>query len=545
MPGNEQNHPAPSAPKFAPHRPQSATPSDGSDAVRGVLSLDTDPCFAEHETAMHLIDTYFEHVNSATYAMFPRQSFRHWARNCRHKCQNEIMVLYAILAMGSIFADSSFSGIGRRCAIIASEVVTSKHGRFSLPLVQSRLLLGLYNFARGKEGAAWDYCGSAIRAISGLNFNLERDCHDDSAAQIHPRREFDFTSDQLTECKRRTFWAAFLMDRFNGFCGGTLCILHPDDVFIKLPCDDETYDRGVPSQAPKYNNGINNPTECRLTAESPVAPVAWLCLISAIWGDVMTFIYRAQNRPSDDPAGYKEAYEAFYQKTNNAIQGWHSRLPYYLTYSEENLDRSIQAGFAGTFIAIHALYHFTQVKLNRCVRHALVPELVPRNIRIAHSHAYRALQLMCAVGAARRDIAQPFLGQCPTYTLTTPFAGYAILCAVDVVGAGGLDSNLGATLDTINGALSCLRELKQFWASAKSQSKAAEKRGYQIQNIVKNPMKAKSGCWLGRSWGVEKALALDTDFPPKDDCIYGVESQVYFDALREGQQQENGHLRLG
>lgn len=508
--------------------------------MRGALSIDVDPMFVEPETSMHLLDCYLEHVNSATYAMFPRHSLRRWAENCHHKCQNEIMVLYAMLAVGSIFADSSFGSFGKFCATIAVDIVSSKHGRFSLPLVQSRLLLGLFNFAKGKEGAAWDYCGSAIRAISGLNFNLERDCHDDSAAQIHPRREFDFTKEQLTECKRRTFWAAFLMDRYNGFCGGTLCILHPDDVFIKLPCDDETYERGLASQAPKYHNGITNANETTMNSESPVAPVAWLCLISAIWGEVMTFIYRAQNRPQDDPAGYKEAYETFYQRINTAMQGWYNRLPPYLTYSEQNLDRSIQAGYPGTFISIHALYHFTQVRLNRGVRHSLVPEIVPRNIRTAHTHAHRFLQLMCSVGTSRREILHPMPGQCPTWTLSTPFSGYALLCAVDVVGAGGLDTNLGATLESIKGALSCLRELKQFWESAKEQSRDAEKRCYQIQNIVKNPMKAKSGCWLGRSWGVEKALALDTDFPPKDDCIYGVESRVYFDALREGVQMNGG-----
>lgn len=492
------------------------------------MSFEDDPFAIDPDLTIHLLELYFTHVNNATYCMFPRVTFMNWLTTSREKCQNERMVLYALLAMGSVFAGQEYVSIGKRCADLAMEGSTGKIGRFSLALVQVRLLLALYSFAKGNEGAAWDYCGLAIRAISALRLNHEEGCEIDRSRKT-PIIEYGLTREQGTECRRRTFWAGFLMDRYNGFCGGMLCTINPADIYLRLPCAEDAYESSMPSQAPFYNNGTIDHHSATLSASSPVSPMAWLAQLASIWGEVMSFIYRSTNHKRND---YRRAYEAMYGDTYAALQDWSAQLPGYLQYSEANLDRSIQEGYAGTFVSLHVLHHFILMKLNRCMRHALAPDLAPRNIRAAHQYAHHLLGMMRAVQTARRDTLHPSTGRPTRFEFSVPFPGYATLSAVDIIGAGGPESTLGPTLDGMASGLECLRELAQYWNSALEQSRSGERRLLQLKNVLSRPYKASSGCWLGRNWGIEGPL--EQEFELEADCIYGCDDKVYFNALEDG-----------
>lgn len=492
------------------------------------ISWEEDPYSVDPELTIYLLESYFAHVNNATYCMFPRVTFMNWLTTSREKCQNERMVLYALLAMGSVFSGQEYAGVGKRCADLAMEGFSSKVGRFSLAVVQVRLLLALYNFAKGNEGAAWDYCGLAIRAISALRLNHEEGCEIDRSRKV-PIIEYGLTREQGTECRRRTFWAGFLMDRYNGFCGGMLCTISPADIYLRLPCAEDAYESSMPSQAPFYNNGTLDPAFATLNASSPVSPMAWLAQVSGIWGEVMSFIYRSTNYNKNE---YRRAYEAVYSDTHAALQDWSAKLPGYLQYSEANLARSVQEGYAGTFISLHVLHHFVLMKLNRCMRHGIAPDLAPRNIRAAHHYAHHLLGMMRAVQTVRRDILHPSTGRPSRFEFSVPFPGYATLSAVDIIGAGGPESTLGPTLDGMASGLECLRELSQYWSSALEQSRSGERRLLQLKNVLSRPYKASSGCWLGRNWGIEGPL--EQEFELESDCIYGCDDKVYFSALEDG-----------
>lgn len=490
---------------------------------------DDDPYAVDSELTLHLLNIYFAHINNATYCLYPRGHFMHWVKNYPNKCQNERMVLYAMLAMASIFADESLLGFGKQCARVAGDAVWSQVGKYNISIAQTKILLALYNFAKGNIGMAWDH--NAIRTVTYMRLNTEDGCLDDKASLAQSRVEFGFSREQLAECKRRTLWSAFLMERY---CGGAMCVLKPQDVFIRLPCTDDMYERSLPSDAPFLANEIIDPSTAIITPASPLAPIAWLALVAAIWGDVADFVFRAPHRPA---SSYVEAYNSFYEDTTNRLQGWYSRLPPYLQYSEENLERSIQQGYAGTFISMHTLHHFTQMKLNRRLRHSLLPEVLGRNIRAAHSHGHQMLQLMNAIRTANKSVSAPAEGQPPFFWFSTPFPGHAILTAIDIVGAGDWETSLKTTLDEIFGALGTLRELSRYWHSAKEQLRACEKRYYTIQNFITRPtVRGSAGAWLGRRWGMEHAMERDLD--PEYDCIYGLGEDddaynLYFDALRE------------
>lgn len=519
--GNGMGPMHPSQPHYLPRVPPYGPKG------QAFASWEDDPYAIDPELSIFLLESYFTNVNSATYCMFPRNTFMNWLTTSREKCQNERMVLYALLAMGSIFSGQEYAGIGKRCAELAAEGSISKFGRFAMPVIQVRLLLALYNFAKGNEGAAWDYCGLAIRAISALRFNNEEGC-EISPRQPNPILPFGLTRVQSTECRRRTFWSGFMMDRYNGFCGGMLCTISPADIYLRLPCSDDAFESSIPSEAPFYDNGFIDRALTTLNPSSAVAPMAWLVVVGGLWGEAMNFIYRAATH---DRSTYRMAYEKIYNNTRAAMHEWSSQLPGYLQYSEANLDRSIQDGYVGTFVSIHVLHHFVLMKLNRCMRHTLAPDLAPRNIRAAHYHAHRILSIMRAIQMARRDVINPRTGQPMHWDFSVPFSGFATLSAVDIIGAGGPESTIGPTLEGISSGLECLRELAQFWSSAAEQSRNGERRLLQLKNVLSRPYKAPSGCWLGRHWGIEGPL--ETEFELDSDCIYGCDDKVYFSALEE------------
>lgn len=71
--------------------------------------LDSDPYEANPEVVTHYIDKYFANVNGGIYNMFPRKPFLLWLKSCRKKSFDDKMLIYSMLAMGTIFSSSRAS----------------------------------------------------------------------------------------------------------------------------------------------------------------------------------------------------------------------------------------------------------------------------------------------------------------------------------------------------------------------------------------------------------------------------------------------------
>jgi hypothetical protein len=173
-------------------------------------SWDQDPYLYDPEATMRFVELFFAQSAREVSIILPRGAFTRWVRQCRDKCQRECMVLYAVLAMGSIFAENEFSSFAKICADRASQAVSMIDGKFSLAIVQARLLVAGYNHLIGKDSTGWDLSGSALRIISAMRLNTEEGCADD--LDEFNRRYFSLSREQLKECRRRTFWTAFLVD---------------------------------------------------------------------------------------------------------------------------------------------------------------------------------------------------------------------------------------------------------------------------------------------------------------------------------------------
>lgn len=483
-----------------------------------------DPMKVDPRLVTQLLEGYFGLFNNGVYNLFPKDTFMRWATGAQDKSPPELMVVYAMLAMASIYDHGIHDRFGKLFAQVASDAVVDKAGRFSLQVAHTRLLLALYHYstvADSGSGLAWEHCGSAMRAISALGYNDETEC----AAGIsgEGRQDYGLSPRQLVECRRRAFWCGSMMDRYFGFCEGMLCTVSKPDTYLRLPCSEEVYREGVDSsEAPFYDNGLIEKCETELGPTSPVSSMAHLVLITEIWSDITAFANQGSRR---SPVGYAAAYEAFRADISRRLRTWTLRLPEHLRYSEANMLRSLQEEYAGDFIHMHLYFYYCLLKLSRWMRISLNTEHLHRNIVEAHMYAHRMLDIS---GSLRE-----MLRKQPAPRFSTPFVGNALLSAVDIVGAGGHDGTLGKSTDKVNASNAAFNDLQlaPYWKSAEKQLRLCEQRFFTLSNIITRPYRALAGCWLGRHWGHEYALENEQDLA--DDCIYGVKDKVFYDAIEK------------
>jgi len=166
-----------------------------------------DPYLSNGEATLRLVDVFF--TEEYCCFLFPPATFRRWVVQCRDKSREELMVLYSMLAISSALIAESTS-FSKTCTERAVNAVADNFGLFSLALIQSRLFLSTFFLAKGQESLFWEYSGAMLRALSAARLNVEDGCQ--SKREGCGGNMFDLTDAQLTECKRRTFWAAFMTD---------------------------------------------------------------------------------------------------------------------------------------------------------------------------------------------------------------------------------------------------------------------------------------------------------------------------------------------
>lgn len=521
--------------------------ADPEDSRRGnfqdqlALHWDRDPFEADPQLTLQLLDLYFRQVGRATYGMFPRQPFTAWVQGSREKNQDDRMVLYSVLAMGSVFSpEDEHRSYGKHFAAIAAYAIEKRFGKFTLQLCQSRLMLALYNFARGKPTQAWDFCGAGLRAISALKLNTEEGIRELSD---EPELDYGFDRWTLEECCRRTFWSGFLMDvsstafsatttpnlmnqqRYNGFCGGTLCVINPEDTFLRLPCLETAYEASTPCDTPLFDFDLLAPSSSSSSGPS-LGIMAYLTLISTIWGEVLTFTSRAVHKPE---AAYERYYETFYNKTNEQLNAWLHMLPPQLQYSNQNLDASIAEGYAGTFLSLHALYCTTIIRLNRHVRvRLLCPASLRRNLTCIFRSAADFLTIMHSLSPSSRP--PRFSPQTTDALFSVPFPGYAMMLSVDVLSSCGTIERLHDLISSLGVTLSCLEELGVFWASARAQHKATASRVKQLGDVSWNEEQGVQNGSLGAFWRLPEALEMAFG---NEDAVYHAPDPLLFDVVAE------------
>lgn len=184
------------------------TEQESNDAV--FREWASDPIEVDPEATVHYVERYFACINDGLFQLLPRKPFLLWLKSCRTKSLDDKMLLYSVLALGSIFSDRPERIVaGKRFFTTAKYAVDKSQHRLTLQLAQSRIILSLWYSAIGALTNAWDFIGAAARAVCGLRYNVEPDGPVIGANQVC---EYGLHPQALIECHRRTFWAVFILD---------------------------------------------------------------------------------------------------------------------------------------------------------------------------------------------------------------------------------------------------------------------------------------------------------------------------------------------
>ncbi|KAI2733946.1 transcriptional regulator family: Fungal Specific TF [Penicillium roqueforti] len=472
-----------------------------------VASWNLDPYESDPESVAHYTECYFSHVNDGMCHMFPRGRFSSWLKTCPIKSAHDKMLLYSMMALGSVFSDrpEKMAAMTRYSRIARFAINRSQH-TLSLQLAQSHIIMSLWYYATGSLVGSWDSIGAAGRAVFGLRYNVESGGVVVDHSQVC---EYGLHPQALIECRRRTFWIAFVLDRFSSLYSASSTFISSDAALLRLPCREEIYETQQYATVPYFQSFLNHTPASTGDDRSTLSPMAFLIEIMAIWGDISLHITRLPHIPL-------EAYNRLAEEFNTTIvqksNQWMTRLPEYLAFSPTNLERSIHQKNADTFISTHLFYHVSLMKLYRHARYqSLQPEILSQYIHRARYHAVEILRISLTFDQCAKKLT-PSRNNTETsiskLTPLNPFLGYVILSAVDVLSSAGLSSQLHECIYYIRGALDAVHELGRYWDSS-----------LQLVTVLHRRLSLMMTCLNERSVFTEKqGFALDG--PPLETKVH-------------------------
>ncbi|KAJ5759736.1 hypothetical protein N7520_006892 [Penicillium odoratum] len=428
-------------------------------------SWSIDPYESDPEMTLYYVESYLTSVNEL-YHIFPHARFVLWLKSCHTKSAEDKMLLYAMLALGSMFSDwSDRMGALRRYARIARFAIQKSQHTLSLQLAQSHLIMSFLYYATGSLVGCWDSIGAAGRVASGLRYNVESggvvvDQNQVCDYGLHPQA--------LIECRRRTYWVAYILDRVSSFFSATSTFISSEAALIRLPCREEIYEAQQYATAPYFQPVLN---QASITDDdrSALSPMAFLIQIISIWGDVSLNVFRLAHAPSD---GYAQLAEEFHAIITHRTEVWIKGLPEHLVFSAVNLERAVQAKKADAFLSIHMIYHAALIKLYRHARYSsLRSEILVQYIHRARYHAVEALRIAMAVIPYTTTDKSGL-----NVTLLSPSIGYLVLSAVDVLSSAGLVTELPDCIPLIRGAFSVVQLLCRHWDGSMDLASSIHKR---------------------------------------------------------------------
>ncbi|KAK4219250.1 hypothetical protein QBC37DRAFT_273346 [Rhypophila decipiens] len=482
----------------------------------------TDPYVSDPQSVLSTISSYFVHTDAASLRFLPERAFKAWVQNSAHrKSPEDQMLVYSILALGILL-----SGGPKTIAHEYSQVAryATEHAANSIQLVQSRVALCLYYLAIARPSDANDMCSAAISTAICLQLNLELDRSQDAGLTNFP---YGLTRAGYAECRRRTFWSLFILERLNGLFPTRVGILNTEDVFVRLPTDLLSFEDQREEMTPEFEPNFSSIQQQR----RGVGIMGYVVEVTAIWGEIMTSIYRVANRAPH----YGFDFAKFHRLTMARLQDWKSSLPSRFVFSPSTLD-AIPREEQGSLIVMHLVYHLAIIKLHRHVP----PRFVTATIRnqyaaVAQDHARGLLDVLCVVAK------ESTMGRS---TMPPPFASFTILEAIDVLSAEGPIRDLPALVDGLALARSILEIISTMWEDGKVHKMAMDHRLDKLASLrdrssaggpidTSIPILGLRVFTAGSLEGNNRAEklptgvqcwqisdALETRFPREMDCVY-------------------------
>jgi len=487
-----------------------------------------DPAMVNAKLTRHYLNCFMEYVNVPTFEIFPKDRFTEWAMHNHTKSLPDRMVLYAILAWGTIHSKETKRADHRAIfKTIINQELDRLETQYCLQVVHTLLFLAMAEFADQQYLRGFSVFVRCVGAIAFLQLNIEAPCSVDSIC-------YDFSATMYAECRRRTYWAAFCTDTYAGLSKGDARILHITDVYLRLPCASELYEKDEIPNMPTLDQENVLPPAMTSWDHVSMANMAYLIQITSICSDVQLNAWRCQNslRVGQPPV----ADRAVRQKLGDRLENWaHTYNIALRAKGGETTDSTtrpsgnsdIGGARANKFAGLDVLFHWAYMELNRRVYHEnLTRTEISRHARNSKVHAAEVLklskQLLEPGGPGTRDY---------HFVTRGPLAGYAILAAIDIITAAGTTRDIvephSKIMSLLYHGLEFLEVLTSWWGSAKLQHEQAKER---VQAVFNS---AQAAAYQSKAFFIctEPVIHIvDKEL----DLIYGSDRQGYLEAVYNG-----------
>ena len=484
---------------------ESVAGSTSSPSAMPKFSWTIDPYQLDRQLTLEYTNNYFNHVDSATTCILPKRAFLRWIRDCTTKSLTDKMLLYAILAMGTVFAHRPESKHHQNVFIdIVNAAVMRSGDAFNLQLMQAKLILAHFAFSQGQYNQAWDSCGSALRVGFGLKFHTE-----EGVATFGDNDGLDFglNYETLKECRRRTFWAAYIMDCFNGCCSTSVTSVNRSVCHLRLPCSQAAYEKGaIPVTAVSLEELQPSPHQL-----SEVGVLGYLVEVATIFNEAVSRVGKSKPQASDAD---RESVENFHQETMDRLNAWDRLAKTHLLQSRDSREPSHGLQF---------LYHYTATILHRYVRYSEIGQTqITEYVREAYNHARMMLGLVQRLSNHEEKESPSF-----RFAMLSPFSGFAITTALDVITAAGtmadLMSHKSQLMSLISSGIEALEGLADFWHSARRQRDMMKQRLAALLTATHGAAGFNGVFYFGQP--MQSPFGLD------QDIVFGLSRPRYFEAL--------------
>ncbi|KAL1612011.1 hypothetical protein SLS60_000234 [Paraconiothyrium brasiliense] len=210
--------------------------------------------------SLELATMYFD-VCIATYRMLHRPTVEHWLKKVVSNADNSLelshgitrpqaAIILAILAFASFHeakvnssvnsSDDSELSLRHADELFCESVrlVDGETGYPQLESAQARLIQVLYRLSSSRMNQAWYDFGHTVLIISALGLHRRKN-----------RRKKNQPQDYVEEqCRKRTFWVAYTLDKYLGVVFGRPRHYHDEDIDQDLP--DSINDEDMTSVGP-------------------------------------------------------------------------------------------------------------------------------------------------------------------------------------------------------------------------------------------------------------------------------------------------------
>ena len=424
------------------------------------FSWKADPYELDRDLTSYLLGKYFAHIECATDSTIPRKPFIYWVVNSASKSSADIMLLYAMLAMGALFTRRhDLENHYKIFTDVVQEAVLENGDSFSLQLIHTRLILALIAFSQGQYNRAFEHSGSAMIIACCLNYNTEEGV---CAITTPDELAFGFDRAVMIECRRRTFWTIYIMECFNICCSASVRAVYRSDCHLRLPSSSVAFEKGIiPLAAYDLDTLVYGSRTIARSGQAPdIGFLGYLVEIATIFNEVVSKIGRSKTHPVE---GYHISLNKFRHSIMTRLDAWEKSLMEYSHELGSGTDNNEPVS------GLHILYHYTAMLLHRHVRYgSLDSQTILIHVREAYRHAHNMLESVQHLSnEEKRDDLMAKL------VMASPFSGFAIIAALDTITAAGTLCDLmdggGQVMSYISIGLEALERLTDHWHSARQQ----------------------------------------------------------------------------